>query len=378
MGCAAASAPRGSSLPCDDLLRGSAICVAPFALLGNSWRHSAPTKDPRSPGRHGPDHSGRCPGRGPGSTRRQRSTRCRAGPAGRRPDARRRAHQEDSVGPRRRGLQGRPGRQHDDRRRPVHPGRRPDERHAVRPAEPRSRSTRRPGWSARRSTRPSTAQVQQLLPGPTPDTVYVAGDFTKINNKGPNHIQLLNVNTGQAVTSFKAPSTNGGIETMELLPNNRLFIGGFFNKIGGVDPRPARHAQRHHRRARPVHGPRRCRATTTPAPAPRRRSARASPALTPAGDRMVVVGNFRTVGGLARDQIVMIDLTGATAAVATDLVHHAATRRSAPPARSTATCATSRCRPTAPSSSSPPPAARTAARCATPPRASRPTPSAPR
>ncbi len=78
-------------------------------------------------------------------------------------------------------------------------------------------------------------QVQQLLPGPTPDTVYVAGDFTKINNKGPNHIQLLNVTTGLAVTSFKAPSTNGGIETIEQLPNNRLFIGGFFTKIAGVN-----------------------------------------------------------------------------------------------------------------------------------------------
>ena len=40
--------------------------------------------------------------------------------------------------------------------------------------------------------------------------------------------------------------------------------------------------------------------------------------LTPNGDRMVVVGNFRTVGGIARDQIVMIDLTGATATVATN------------------------------------------------------------
>ena len=96
-------------------------------------------------------------------------------------------------------------------------------------------------------------QVQQLMPGPTPDTVYVAGDFTKINNKGPNHIQLLNVNTGLAVTSFKAPSTNGGIETMELLPNNRLFIGGFFTKIARRQPRPARHPERDHGRARPLH-----------------------------------------------------------------------------------------------------------------------------
>ena len=80
-------------------------------------------------------------------------------------------------------------------------------------------------------------QVQQLLEGPVVGgrpTVYVAGDFTKVNGKGPNHLQLLDVNTGLAVPSFKAPSTNGGIETIELLPNNRLFIGGFFTKIAGV------------------------------------------------------------------------------------------------------------------------------------------------
>ena len=160
-------------------------------------------------------------------------------------------------------------------------------------------------------------EVQQLMPGPTPDTVYVAGDFTKINGVGPNHIQLLNINTGRAVTSFKAPSTNGGIETMELLPGNRLFIGGFFTKIGGVtrgqlatlnattgafDPFMDITVSGHHNTG-----------TGAEAPVGVRESG-----LTPAGDRMVVVGNFRTVGGLARDQIVMIDLTGANATVATN------------------------------------------------------------
>ncbi len=159
-------------------------------------------------------------------------------------------------------------------------------------------------------------QVQQLMPGPTADTVYVAGDFTKINGKGPNHLQLINVNTGQAVTSFKAPTTNGGIETMELLPNNRLFIGGFFTKIGGVthgqfatlnattgaiDPFMDLTAAENHNTG-----------TGAKAPIGPRESA-----LSPAGDRMVVVGNYRTVNGLARDQIVMIDLSGATAAVST-------------------------------------------------------------
>ena len=159
-------------------------------------------------------------------------------------------------------------------------------------------------------------QVQQLLPGPTPDTVYVAGDFTKINGKGPNHVQLININTGQAVTSFKAPSTSGGIETMELLPNNRLFIGGFFAMIGGVphgqlatlnattgalDPFMDLTVAQHHNTG-----------SGAKAPVGPRESG-----VTPAGDRLVVTGNFRTVGGLARDQIVMIDLTGATAAVST-------------------------------------------------------------
>ncbi len=162
-------------------------------------------------------------------------------------------------------------------------------------------------------------EVQQLMPGPTPDTVYVAGDFTKINGKGPNHIQLLNISTGQAVTSFKAPSTNGGIATMELLPNNRLFIGGFFTKIGGVA-----HGQLATLNATTgaldptymditVSGHHNNTGTGSQAPVGIRESG-----ITPAGDRMIVVGNFRIVGGLSRDQIVMIDLTGANAAVATN------------------------------------------------------------
>lgn len=160
-------------------------------------------------------------------------------------------------------------------------------------------------------------QVQQLLPGPTPNTVYVAGDFTKINGKGPNHLQLLDVRTGLAAPGFRAPSTGGSIQTLELLPGNRLFVGGFFKKVGGVDsgqfitldatsgavdPFMNFVASGNHNTgsgAKAPIGPREA-------------------AVTPQGDRLVVVGNYRTVGGLARDQIVMIDLTGPTASIATD------------------------------------------------------------
>ena len=149
----------------------------------------------------------------------------------------------------------------------------------------------------------------------------MAGDFTKINNKGPNHIQLLNVNTGQAVTSFEAPSTNGGIETIEMLPNNRLFIGGFFTKIAGVT-----HGQMGTLNAATgdldpfvnvtVSGHRNTSGSGAQAPVGIRESA-----VTPAGDRMVVTGNFRVAGGLSRVQIVMLDLTGAKRCRVDDLVH---------------------------------------------------------
>lgn len=157
-------------------------------------------------------------------------------------------------------------------------------------------------------------EVQQLLPGPTSDTVYVAGDFTKINGRGPNHLQLLDVDTGLAVPGFRAPSTAGSIQTLELLPDNRLFVGGFFRKVGGVDsgqfitlnattgavdPFMNLVATGNHN-------------TGTGAKAP---IGPREAALAPAGDRLVVVGNYRTVGGVARDQIVMIDLTGPTATV---------------------------------------------------------------
>ena len=219
-------------------------------------------------------------------------------------------------------------------------------------------------------------EVQQLLPGPTPDTVYVAGDFTKINDKGPNHLQLINVNTGLAVSSFKAPSTSGSIQTMELLPDNRLFIGGFFKKLGGVDSGQFVTLNATTGARRPVHEPRRRR---QPQHRHRRQGADRTARVGPDAGRGPPGGR----GQLPHRR------RGRTRPDRDDRPHRRrpppcrppgtprSTPRSAPPARSTATCATSRCRRTGPSSWSRPRAARTAARCATPPRASRRTPPAP-
>lgn len=160
-------------------------------------------------------------------------------------------------------------------------------------------------------------QVQQLMPGPTPNTVYVAGEFTKINSKGPNHIQLLDVTTGLAVTSFKAPSTNGAIQTMDLLPGNRLFIGGSFTKMAGVARGQLATLNATTGAFDPfmditVSGRHNNTGSGAKSPVGARESG-----VTPAGDRLVVVGNFRVAGGLGRNQIVVLDLTGPSAAVST-------------------------------------------------------------
>ena len=66
---------------------------------------------------------------------------------------------------------------------------------------------------------------------PAPSTLPVT---SQDHGKGPNHLQLLDVSTGLAVSTFRAPSTSGGIHTIELLPNNRLFVGGNFTTAGGA------------------------------------------------------------------------------------------------------------------------------------------------
>jgi hypothetical protein len=161
-------------------------------------------------------------------------------------------------------------------------------------------------------------RVRQLLPGPTADTVYVAGEFTKINNRGPQHLQLISISTGEAMSWFSPPSTNGRINTMELLPHDRLFIGGSFTKLDGVsrgqlatldattgafDPFLSLKLSGRHNNT----------GSGARAPVGARESA-----VTPAGDRLVVTGNFRKADGRPRAQIVMLKLTGRTAAVATD------------------------------------------------------------
>jgi hypothetical protein len=74
--------------------------------------------------------------------------------------------------------------------------------------------------------------VNAVFPGPTPGTVYVAGAVRTINGVSTK-VALLDVNTGATVTSFKAPAMNGSVEDIVKL-GDRLFLGGNFTTVAGA------------------------------------------------------------------------------------------------------------------------------------------------
>ena len=160
--------------------------------------------------------------------------------------------------------------------------------------------------------------VNSIIPGPTANTVYIAGKFTSLANTAVNKVALININTGVVDPTFKAPAIGSGEVNDLFRVGNRLYLAGSFPKVGTVnhaglaslnattgalDPFMNVQLTGHHNDtgggAQGEVGP-------------------WGFDVTPAGDRMVVQGNFKFADGLLRDQVVMIDLTGTQAAVKTD------------------------------------------------------------
>lgn len=159
--------------------------------------------------------------------------------------------------------------------------------------------------------------IEAVLAGPTPGTVYIAGGFTQVNNTQARRIALLNVSNGSLVSSFSAPAVNGPINTIERY-GSRLYAGGNFTNVGGtqhgglaafnatsgaVDPFVGQIVDQHHNNS----------------------GSGAQGAIgvkdlevTPDGSKLVAIGNFKVVDGLPRDQLVVLDLTGTSAAVQGD------------------------------------------------------------
>lgn len=160
--------------------------------------------------------------------------------------------------------------------------------------------------------------VNAVLPGPNDHTVYVAGAFTQVGSIAAQFVTLLDLNTGLPVPGFTPPKFNYGYVTDMVQRGTRLYLTGTFTTAGGkahaglaalnattgsLDPFMNVQVTGHHNDtgsgAQGWVGP-------------------LDLDVTSDGKTMVATGNFKYADGLLRDQIVMIDLTGATAQVKTD------------------------------------------------------------
>ncbi len=173
-------------------------------------------------------------------------------------------------------------------------------------------------------------EVFSAIPGPTPDSVYIAGKFNNVNGVARKSVALLDTNTGALVTTFKPPAFNGLANDL-VLRGSRLYVGGAFTKVaslnhngltslnatnGKIDAFVNTQIAGHHNW------------NGTGAKAAVQVDAFD---ITPDGATLIMIGNFKTVDGLPRDQIAMLDLTGASAVVKSTW---ATTRYTPPCARS--------------------------------------------
>ncbi|MGA8247953.1 MAG: PKD domain-containing protein [Nocardioides sp.] len=158
-------------------------------------------------------------------------------------------------------------------------------------------------------------QVYSVMPGPDGHSVYVGGAFTQVNGQPQQMLTLVDTNTGQPVPGFHAPTFDYGMIRDMAVSGGRLYVAGFFSKVGGanhagiaalngttgaVDPYLSVQFAGHHNDtgsgAQGYIGP-------------------WAIDVSPDGTRLVATGNFKTADGLVRDQLAMIDLDAGSAVV---------------------------------------------------------------
>lgn len=154
--------------------------------------------------------------------------------------------------------------------------------------------------------------VETVAPGPNPDTVYVGGSFGTVNGAPAKSIALLNTTTGAMISSFHPPTMNGAVFAAKY-QGGRLFIAGSFTSVGGqarpgiaslnpstgaVTPYATLAFTEHHNYngtgAIGAVGPK-------------------DMEISPDGKTMIVIGNFKKVNGLVRDQVARVKLTSTAA-----------------------------------------------------------------
>ena len=157
-------------------------------------------------------------------------------------------------------------------------------------------------------------EVFGLEAGANGASVYVGGRFTKINGVTAQKVALLNTATGTAVPGFTPPYIDGPVNDFSFV-GTRLFIGGQFSRVGATAHsglaalKPATGAVLPYMNVQTA-------GHHNYVGAPGQIAAQVgvkSFDVSADGKRLVAIGNFKTVDGLDRDQLVVLNL-GATSA----------------------------------------------------------------
>lgn len=153
-------------------------------------------------------------------------------------------------------------------------------------------------------------EVTVVLPAADGQSVYFGGFFNSVNGATRTRsLARVNLSNGAVTPGFLAPVMNSRVKDLRLA-GGRLWVAGTFATIAN--------------QAQPAL------ATVNPNTGafdsymdvqfadPRNGGVLQvlKMDVTPAGDRLVAIGNFNTVGGLSRQQVVILDLTGPSAEVA--------------------------------------------------------------
>lgn len=160
-------------------------------------------------------------------------------------------------------------------------------------------------------------EVSALAPGPTANTVYVGGSFTEINGTAiRGRLALLNLNNGQVDSSFTAAALNFGAVRDFVRVGDRIITVGTFTKVGGTTHggiaalNATTGAAQHSYMGVDLTGHHNDTGSGAQGPV--------GPwniDVTPQGDRVAIVGNFKYADGALHDQVAQIDLGANSASV---------------------------------------------------------------
>lgn len=144
--------------------------------------------------------------------------------------------------------------------------------------------------------------VTSLATGPH-GSVYVGGEFTKVNGRRYPGVVRIRLSTGRLFRDFRPPAPNGGVSDLAY-ESGRVFIAGGFDRLG-------RHRRTALAELAPIDGAVRPSLDLRVKGGHFGGRAQVSKLdVTPNGRRMVVVGNFVAVGGERRVEVAMLNLGG--------------------------------------------------------------------